>query len=72
MKKNLILLTICGLSVLLSAGAIAESNPFSVSGYGVINYAHFDWELDPDRRAAIGRRTFRHRSKIPYQRYHPP
>ena len=33
--------------------AIAESNPFSVSGYGVINYSHFDWELDPDRRAAI-------------------
>lgn len=33
--------------------AIADENPFSVSGYGVINYAHFNWELDPDRRAAI-------------------
>ena len=53
MKKNLVLLTIWGMSVLLSTGAIAESNPFSVSGYGVINYAYFDWELDPDRRAAI-------------------
>ena len=37
----------------LSVGVIAEPNPFSVSGYGVINYSHFDWELDPDRRAAI-------------------
>ncbi len=33
--------------------AFAESNPFSVSGYGIINYSHFDWELDPGRRAAI-------------------
>ena len=33
--------------------AIADENPFSVSGYGVINYAHFNWDLDPDRRAAI-------------------
>lgn len=33
--------------------AIADENPFSVSGYGVINYAHFNWELDPDRRAVI-------------------
>ena len=53
MKKQRVLLTICGIFILLSTGAIAESNPFSVSGYGVINYAHFDWELDPDRRAAI-------------------
>ena len=53
MKKKLVLLAIWGLFILLSANAIAESNPFSVSGYGVINYAHFDWELDPGRRAAI-------------------
>lgn len=33
--------------------AIADENPFSVSGYGVINYSHFNWDLDPDRRAAI-------------------
>ena len=53
MKKKLVLLTIWGLFILLTADVIAESNPFSVSGYGVINYAHFDWELDPGRRAAI-------------------
>ena len=46
-------LIVWGLFILLSASALAESNPFSVSGYGVINYAHFDWELDPGRRAAI-------------------
>ena len=53
MKKKLVLLTIWGLFILPTADVIAESNPFSVSGYGVINYAHFDWELDPGRRAAI-------------------
>ena len=53
MKKQRVRLTIWGLFILLCTGAIAESNQFSVSGYGVINYAHFDWELDPDRRAAI-------------------
>ena len=54
MKKQLVLLIIWGMSILLiSVSAAAESNPFSVSGYGVIHYAHFDWELDPDRRAAI-------------------
>ena len=53
MKKKLVLLTIWGMFILLSVSAVAGSNPFSVSGYGVINYAYFDWELDPDRRAAI-------------------
>ena len=54
MKKQLVPLIIWGISILLiSASAVAESNPFSVSGYGVIHYSHFDWELDPDRRAAI-------------------
>ena len=46
-------LTVWGTFILLSAGVVAQSNPFSVSGYGVINYSHFDWELDPGRRAAI-------------------
>ena len=46
-------LTVWGTFILLSAGAVAQSNPFLVSGYGVINYSHFDWELDPGRRAAI-------------------
>ena len=52
MKKKGVLLVVW---VFLAAafGAIAGSNPFSVSGYGVIHYAHFDWDLDPDRRAAI-------------------
>ena len=31
----------------------AESKRFSVSGYGVISYANFYWETDPDRRAHI-------------------
>ena len=31
----------------------AESERFSVSGYGVINYANFDWETDSERRAHI-------------------
>ena len=33
--------------------APAESKRFSVSGYGVINYANFYWETDPERRAHI-------------------
>ena len=53
MKKHLIFPAICGVFIFLSVSAIAESNPFSVSGYGVIHYSHFDWDLDPDRRAAI-------------------
>ena len=46
-------LVVCGMFISLNVGVIAESNPFSVSGYGVINYSHFDWDLDPGRRAAI-------------------
>ncbi|MCE2402296.1 autotransporter outer membrane beta-barrel domain-containing protein [Candidatus Poribacteria bacterium] len=53
MKKQLIFPTILGIFILLSVGAVADDNPFSVSGYGIINYANFDWELDPNRRAAI-------------------
>ena len=53
MRKQLVFLTVWGTFILLSAGAVAQSNPFLVSGYGVINYSHFDWELDPGRRAAI-------------------
>ena len=53
MKKQLFFLTIWGMFIFVSVGAIAESNPFSISGYGVIHYSHFDWELDPGRRAAI-------------------
>ena len=57
MKKQLAnsirFLVVCGMFILLSVSAVADSNPFSVSGYGVIHYSHFDWELDPGRRAAI-------------------
>ena len=57
MKKQLAnfirFLTVCGMFISLNSSAIAEPNPFSVSGYGVIHYSHFDWELDPGRRAAI-------------------
>ena len=31
----------------------AESKRLSVSGYGVINYANFDWQTDPERRTHI-------------------
>lgn len=53
MKKFLIYPTILGILILLSISAVADTNPFSVSGYGIINYANFDWEIDPNRRAAI-------------------
>lgn len=57
MKKQLAnsirFLAVCGMFISLSVGVIAEPNPFSVSGYGVIHYSHFEWELDPGRRAAI-------------------
>ncbi len=53
MKKQLIFPAVLGILILLSIGAIADTSPFSVSGYGVINYANFDWELDLNRRAAI-------------------
>ena len=52
MKKQLIFLTIWGIFIFVSVNAVAESNPFSVSRYGVIHYSHFDWELDPGRCAA--------------------
>ncbi len=53
MKLQLIFPIILGMCILCSISAIADTNPFSVSGYGIINYANFDWELDPNRRAAI-------------------
>ncbi len=54
MRVNITVFTIFGLLFFLSfLSASAENNPFSVSGYGVINYAHYDWDMDPDRRAAV-------------------
>ena len=53
MKTRFILSIILGLHLILCFNADADTNPFSVSGYGVINYAHYDWELDPNRRASI-------------------
>ena len=53
MKTRFILSIILGLHLILCFNADANTNPFSVSGYGVINYAHYDWELDPNRRASI-------------------
>ena len=44
----------CVLLLLLMAQvASAESKRLSVSGYGAINYANFDWQTDPERRAHI-------------------
>ncbi|MDE0085122.1 MAG: autotransporter outer membrane beta-barrel domain-containing protein [Candidatus Poribacteria bacterium] len=45
--------TILGMFIFFSISAVADTNPFSISGYGIINYANFDWEIDPNRRAAI-------------------
>ncbi len=53
MKKQLAFLTVWGMFICIGATAAGEANPFSVSGYGVIHYSHFNWELDPGRRAAI-------------------
>lgn len=53
MKKFLIFPTILGMFIFFSISAVADTNPFSISGYGIINYANFDWEIDPNRRAAI-------------------
>ncbi len=53
MHKQLVRLTLLALLLLCTVSADADSNRFSVSGYGVINYAHFDWDLDPERRAAV-------------------
>lgn len=53
MKKQLIFSIVMGMFLFICVVAIADTNPFSVSGYGVINYAHYDWEIDPNRRAAI-------------------
>lgn len=53
MKKQLIFPAVLGMFILLTIGAVADTNPFSISGYGIIHYANFDWELDPNRRAAI-------------------
>ncbi|OZC03541.1 hypothetical protein BSZ36_11450 [Rubricoccus marinus] len=36
-----------------SPPADSAATPFSIRGYGVINYAAYDWETDPARRAAI-------------------
>ena len=53
MYKRMIIPAFLGMFFIVCFSAIAELNPFSVSGYGVINYAHFDWDFDPNRRAAI-------------------
>ena len=52
-RSNRIISTIFGLFTLCCLTPFAESNPFSVSGYGVINYGHYDWDMDPDRRASV-------------------
>ena len=39
--------------LLVLQAAPADTEKFKVSGYGVINYANFDWDTDPERRAHI-------------------
>lgn len=53
MKKQFVFLAIWGCLLLLTIPATAELDRFSVSGYGIIHYSHFEWDLDPERRAAI-------------------
>ncbi len=44
----------CVIFVLLAVQVTpADAERFGVSGYGVINYAKFDWQIDPERRAHI-------------------
>ena len=38
---------------LIAQAAPADSGRLQISGYGVINYANFFWETDPERRAHI-------------------
>lgn len=53
MRANLFISIIFGMLFIFCFRAIGQSKPFSVSGYGVINYANYDWEIDPNRRASI-------------------
>ena len=58
MKEIPLFLVILGMFILVGAishrdTAVAESNPFSVSGYGVIHYANFEWDFEPKRPSAI-------------------
>lgn len=53
MKSLYFITTTFGIFIILNFFAVADSNPFSISGYGIINYAHYDWELDTNRRATI-------------------
>ena len=39
--------------LLVLQAARADTERFQVSGYGIINYAKFDWQFDPERRAHI-------------------
>ena len=39
------------LLILIAQAASADSTRWQISGYGVINYANFDWQTDPERRA---------------------
>ena len=44
----------CVVLLLLIAQVVpADSKRLRVSGYGTINYANFDWQTDPERRARI-------------------
>ena len=58
MKEIPLFLVVWGMFILVGVmpncnTAVAESNPFSVSGYGVIHYANFDWDFEPKRPSAI-------------------
>lgn len=53
MKKYILFTLFLLVGVFYCIHTNAETSSFSVSGYGVLSYTYFDWELDPDRRAAI-------------------
>ena len=41
------------LLLLMAQVALADLERLRISGYGTINYANFDWQTDPERRAHI-------------------
>ena len=42
-----------GDSAAVASGGVSEASRFAVRGYGVVNYAAYDWDTDPGRRNAV-------------------
>lgn len=63
-KKSLILLFFCPICLLAQRDTLsnntflAKLSRFSLSGYGAMNYYHFDWQTDSVKRDAIDNERF--------------